>query len=453
MPWGKFKLSELKLDQQNIRTGDQPDQRAAIQAIVADQENKIVNLALDLMDVGPSPGEPIWVTADPTEAGQNIVLEGNRRVAALKMLDNPLLASNTAYAAEFAEMAKEFATKPRRELDAQIFASREDAWPWIERRHLNSGSGVSLQPWKSLAIERHKLGGGGSIRRSLLVLNYLDDGTNAFEEVGAIINAKSTTVDRVLNAPAMTDALGIHISRKDRTIKFSDGDEIAGRRLLRDLITTMAKPDFRFSTIRDESDRDAFVRGFADPSKPRGGSTNAQPRAEAEKVSGSNRKRLTEPARATLAPKTGQRTFNVSGKRLNKLYGECRKIVLAGNENGAALLLRVFIELSSEAFLLEKKTPLPPNLAVKKGKTDWGEVGVTLADKVNAVMPQIETSSRATMELKKTRVALANSHASGSLDTLHSYFHNLDMTPSIPDLRDAWDAWENYLRLLHQARN
>jgi hypothetical protein len=100
MPWGTFKLSELKLDEHNIRTGEQPDQRACFHAIISDQleGNKLVNLALDLIDRGPSPGEPIWVTADPANAGQSIVLEGNRRVAALKMLDNPTLAAGTEMA-------------------------------------------------------------------------------------------------------------------------------------------------------------------------------------------------------------------------------------------------------------------------------------------------------------------------------------------------------------------
>lgn len=457
MPWGNFKLSQLKLDQQNIRTGNQPDQRAAIRALVEDQKQMLVNLALDLMDVGPSPGEPIWVTADPDDAGQFIVLEGNRRVTALKMLDNPLLAAETDYSTEFAAMAKEFVLKPRRELEAQIFASREDAWPWIERRHMSAASGVGLQPWKSLALERHKLGGGGSIRRSLLVLNYLDDGSNAFQEVGAIINAKSTTVDRVLNAPAMVDALGIHISRKDRTVQFANADEIAGRRLLRDLITAMAKPEFRFSTIRDDTDRDTFVRRFAGgaargsgPPDTTGGAGMAVS-GGTDRPAGAGRKRLIEPIRPTLAPK-GDRAFNVPGKRLNKLYSECRKISLLGNENAAALLLRVFIELSSEAFLVETNTPLPVAITVKKGKTDWCEIGVTLNDKITAVLPLIDTTPRTKMQLKDARVALANSHKAGSIDTLHSYFHNLDVSPDGPSLRAAWDTWENYLRLLHAAR-
>lgn len=234
MPWGEFKLSELRLDQQNVRTGPQPDQRAALHALITDQGNKLVNLALDLLDYGPSPGEPIWVTADPSAVGQYIMLEGNRRVASFKMLETPSLAADTEVATAFERMAKDFATKPRRKLEAQVFGSREDAVPWIQRRHMSAASGVGLQRWRTLAKERLRADSAGRLSRSILVLDYLDDDTDEFGDVGDVINAKATTVDRVLNAPAMRDALGVNIDRTARTVTFENGDEIAGRRLLRD---------------------------------------------------------------------------------------------------------------------------------------------------------------------------------------------------------------------------
>ena len=444
MPWGKFKLSQLKLDQQNIRTGPQPDQRAAMKALATDkgqsQPRKLVNLAQDLMDLGPSPGEPIWVTADPDDQGQFIVLEGNRRVCALKMLDSPSLAADTEVAAAFADLAKVFRKKPRRELEAQIFASREDARPWIERRHMSAESGVALQPWSSLAIATQRAQQGKSPRRSLLVLNYLDDGTPEYAEAAAVINAKATTVDRVLNSPALREALGVEIDRRQGTVTFENGNEVAGRRLLRNIITAMAAPDFTFSRVRDTGDRDNFIRRFAGGAVP--AQTTATP-AVAPK------KRLTAPLRPTLAPKNGPLTFNVKGPRLNKLYRECRKLKIADNENAAALLLRVFIELSSEALLLEKNVPIP---AKRAGKTDWSEIGITLIDKINTVMPLIDVTVRTKQQLKGARVALATTHASGSIDTLHAYFHNLEMTLDVASIRAAWDTWENYLRLLHAQR-
>ena len=142
----------------------------------------------------------------------------------------------------------------------------------------------------------------------------------------------------------------------------------------------------------------------------------------------------------------------VPGTRLNRIYRECRETGLAGNENAAALLLRVFIELSTDAYLFEKKVPLPAKLTAK-GRSDWAEYGVTLDDKIRAVMAEVDTTARTKKLLKSARVALANAHGHGSIDTLHAYFHNLDMNPDVPGLRHGWDTWEHYLALVHAARS
>lgn len=456
MSWGTFRLSELNLDLQNVRIGAQPDQRAAIRALISDQKQKLVNLAIDLLDIGPSPGEPIWTTPDPDNPSRQIVLEGNRRVCALKLLENPRLADDTEVAVAFTRLAKDFAEKPIRKLDAALFPSREAAKPFIDRRHMGADSGVGLQRWRSLAKERAKPGWSGRVRRSLLLLDYLDDGTEEFGVLGNIIEDKSTSVDRVLNNPEMKEILGVNIDPKTKTVTFENGDEISGRRLLRDLIAEFAKPDFKFSQIRDKSDRVSFIRTFADRSvkrstKPASAAPEVRPAAVPAREKGSAARRLTERTRATLAPSSGERTIpNVKGGRLNQIYRECRKLQLEGNENSAALLVRLFLELSSEAFLIENSIALPARHLGKK--TDWSEFGITLEEKINSVMPIIDTSPRTKNKLKQARVALANKHSHGSIDTLHAYIHNLEITPSAPALRDAWDTWENYLKLLHGAR-
>lgn len=143
--WETFKLSELRLDQRNYRTGASATQRDAISLIIDDQKGKLVNLAEDILAVGLSPGEPIWVTRDTDAPGKYVVVEGNRRVAALKILENPTLADGTVIEKPFATLAKQYAEQPIRELEARVFASREDALPWQRRRHMTNVSGVGIQ--------------------------------------------------------------------------------------------------------------------------------------------------------------------------------------------------------------------------------------------------------------------------------------------------------------------
>ena len=464
MPWGTFKLSELNLDLENVRIGSSAeplrDQRAAIRALIEDQKHKLVNLAIDLLDYGPSPGEPIWVTTDSRDPVRQVVLEGNRRVCALKLMDNPRLADQTEVSPQFADLAKQFANKPIRTLEAALFPTRQAAQHFIDLRHMRGRDGVGLEKWRSLAKERAQPGWSGRVRRSLFTLDYLDDDTDEFGDVGEVIEAKSTTVDRVLNNPAMRNVLGINIDPKTRAITFENGDEIAGRRLLRDLIGEMAKPEFGFSQVRDKEDRERFIGRFADrsvkrdggpPSSPPMSPLPSSPAGPSGTVVPFRPSPLATAARATLAPGGSKRIVKVTGDRLKRLYRECCSIKLEGNENAAALLLRVFLELSSEALLNEKSVPLPSKAAGRRLK-DWSEHGIYLREKINAVLTLIDPTGK-DKKLQRARTATdVNSHATGSITTLHGYFHNVHMTPTQTALREAWDTWDDYLRLLHAAR-
>jgi hypothetical protein len=452
MERGEFGLGELNLDKQNIRTrrlGPPTNQRECFHALLKDQKQKLVTLARDLLAVGPSPVEPIWVTKDTDEPGQYIVLEGNRRVAALKMMKNPLLADGTPQAEAFSNLSKEFAELPEKKLIAEVFESREEAKPWIERRHMPETSGVGVQKWHSLTVRMERRDAGDPPTPSLAALEFLDDGSPEFAAVSETILAKSTTVDRVLKSPALKEVLGVTIDKKSGDISFENGNEETGRALLKNVIGGMAEDDFTFSTVRDSDDRKAFLSRFSGQAVKKAAGTSKGDAGKSATTPA--RAKRAERTRSTLAPGGGDHTIAyVKGTRLSKIYKECRKLGLMNNENAAALLVRVFIELSSEAFLIDKKIALPAKYSGKK--TDWADIGITLDDKIRAVMSVVDVTSRTNKQLKQARIALSNKDAHGSIDTLHAYFHNLEVTPSIPALRDAWDTWENYLRLLHAAR-
>ena len=111
-----FKLSELRLDENNYRTGPVSGQRAAIHAIIADQGQKLVNLGKDILEMGGlSPGEPLWVYREDS-SGTYVVVEGNRRITALKLMDNPLLADGTIVERDFRALSSRFAGHPIREI-------------------------------------------------------------------------------------------------------------------------------------------------------------------------------------------------------------------------------------------------------------------------------------------------------------------------------------------------
>jgi hypothetical protein len=83
-------LANLLVDLINPRHNQQPSQREAISTIAFDQGMKLVNLGEDIIARGLSLNDfPMVTPAD--EEGMYVVLEGNRRVAAMKLITSPSL--------------------------------------------------------------------------------------------------------------------------------------------------------------------------------------------------------------------------------------------------------------------------------------------------------------------------------------------------------------------------
>ena len=62
-----------------------------MQRIIEDQDTKLANLAESIAEEGLNPMDRLLVIKSIQRAGRYMVLEGNRRAAALKILRNPTI--------------------------------------------------------------------------------------------------------------------------------------------------------------------------------------------------------------------------------------------------------------------------------------------------------------------------------------------------------------------------
>ena len=131
-------LSNLLLDGQNPRLEIQDSQREALHAMAIVQAEKLFKLAKDIVDYGINPTERPIVLPIEGDKKRYIVLEGNRRVAALKILSTPHLISDAvspSLAKRFKQLSERFQQSPIDSLDCLIVDSREEADHWITLRH------------------------------------------------------------------------------------------------------------------------------------------------------------------------------------------------------------------------------------------------------------------------------------------------------------------------------
>ncbi|MCE2435083.1 MAG: ParB N-terminal domain-containing protein [Candidatus Latescibacteria bacterium] len=133
------------------------------------------------------PGEAIVVT--PSKDGKYTVLEGNRRLAALRLLQNPGEAGNIRSITR----AEEEATYRPTEIPVHVVDSREEALQYLGFRHI---SGV--QRWEPLAKARYL---------KLLFDQTSGEPEDRYVEVAREIGSRSNAVRRNLDALAAYEAI------------------------------------------------------------------------------------------------------------------------------------------------------------------------------------------------------------------------------------------------------
>ncbi len=86
-------VTQLRLDTQNPRLpGIEHNQGDTVRAMVEAQQNKVIALARHIVNNGPNPASLSIVMPSEEGEGKYDVLDGNRRVAALRLLEDPSLA-------------------------------------------------------------------------------------------------------------------------------------------------------------------------------------------------------------------------------------------------------------------------------------------------------------------------------------------------------------------------
>ena len=140
-----MKVSDLTFDLKNPRLPefDLTDNATETEVI------KVLWEAMDVREVVMSIAASGFYSYEPLivaqEGGQNIVIEGNRRLAAVKILLNPVLAENLKDLPVITEDAK----KALQELPT-VRGTREDAWRYLGFKHVNGPA-----KWSSYAKSRY----------------------------------------------------------------------------------------------------------------------------------------------------------------------------------------------------------------------------------------------------------------------------------------------------------
>jgi len=432
-------LARLRLNHENDRHGPLPSEPECIQWLLTHHRTHMINLAKNIAEHGLSPIESILVLpAGEEAAGDYAVWEGNRRVAALKLLDDPNRCHDTKDKQRFSDIRNKAKVTIPQEVECTVAPSIEEAERLIELRHQGPQDGIGTVPWDAKQKSRHqqRLGKRGRYAFSQQVLDAITDKLDGeLREKTQVKDFPISTLDRILNSTYARDFLGLsteggaplRLLEEKETLKglskilrdIAEGmpvRKVYNNDLIRDYLGTFDKKDVPDSRKRLPDPTPLSTHGKATPGLAKRGHGRALAH---------ERKKLIPPSVSYAIP----------DNRVNRIYHELRRLDVDTFRNAVAVLFRVFMELSVELYL-EKH-------GIKFNAHD------KLAQKTSRVVEDLKTQGWLDRQGSKgISSAISSKHNPHSVDTFHAYIHNRRFQPTPTDLNTAWDNLQPFFDAL-----
>lgn len=200
----EIEIAELFLDSDNPRHKPVEDESEAIRMLC--ENEKVFELAADIAQFGLSPLERFAVipAQGSKDSGPYIVMEGNRRLCALKLLADP----DSAPSGLVDRFRTIGASRAIEKVPAILFADKDSARLWLERLHSGEFDGRGRKPWTS--EQKARFMGGGRHGRAQRILDFAQTKGWITEEERI---GKLSVVDRWISNPVFREFLGLDFAK------------------------------------------------------------------------------------------------------------------------------------------------------------------------------------------------------------------------------------------------
>lgn len=429
-------ITNLSISTDNPRFEIVENQREAISRMIEDQPIKLIKLAKDIIEFGLNPSKSICVTPNPLEDDHYVVLEGNRRITVLKILSNPNIVDgrHIAFMKRLKKLSETFIKNPINEVTCAVFSSSETALKWIELEHTGENDGIGVVSWDAQQKARFDKRVKGTTPLALQALELLQHSEFTPKKIKENLpDLTISNLERLLADPDVRDVLGVELQDRNLYSEIEEKEVLKG---LSKIASDFLFNDFTVYDIDKKKDRKTYLESFSRSDIP-----NKLKRSDGpwHLISEPSSKILVDKKRKVKStPVSYERKMliprdcimNIPQKRMNAIYRELKDLEVDEFVNATAVLFRVFVELSVDCLIAEKR-----------GKVFQGIKKMTpLKEKIEKVIKYFEDGNLLSPEeLKPIKVATQNSHSIFAIDTFNAYVHNRNLNPISKDLKVTWD--------------
>ncbi len=450
-------IKNLFLWDENARFPDKyfnKTEKELIEYFVSKKDFKITELADDMVSEFDLPQLEKLVIYELS--GKKIVLEGNRRLAVYKLLDNPELTDNVKLKNKFQALKTRAKINSDFKLECLITENKDQGFRYIDRKHLRGNNEVS---WGDNERAHHNARRGNASQKELLKvaitkrMKDLDFSEELKEQV--LGHGFVTTFWRLVEQNPAWSFFGFNLNTNgDLEIKDKDFD----KKLKVIIFDVLQKGNFNdklFSRLNtkeiknylEQISNNDYKRVEEELKKQT--KTNLFGKNTTDIIpTGSNNNRSTPKSslRSYLIPKTCVLKINYKETKINNIYCELKNDLLINDSNNAVpnavgVLFRVFLEISLDYY-------------AKMNSHGFKKLD-TINQKISWVVKSLEGKK---YEKKKfnniNKVGSATGQKSYlSIENFHEYVHSTTTQPSSSELKSKWDNLQEFFELLWEDLN
>ncbi|MDD2484285.1 MAG: hypothetical protein PHQ50_04620 [Eubacteriales bacterium] len=448
-------LSAIRLYLDNPRLSKSESEQEALLKVVEDQKRKLVLLAKDIAKYNLSGLDVIAVFPDE-EAGFYRVAEGNRRIAALKLLQNPSLIEK-----EYASISRDIANIENREaldfehINVNVFPSESDEslLHFLEIRHLGERGGIGIVKWDAMQQGRFDYRVYG--KENLVI--FLDDlerkGTLTKEEIEGVTK---TNWERILRPIGLEF---LHLVKDGGTYKVKDGFEEEFKEKMKLVASALYKKTV--GVVYSQSEIEAFFSqmqaqylGESIPAEDPvvqtsfqkmqpsaaplfAGVSDAKAVAVFDKPNGSPASQKMPKDIFKDCPTVIPAAFRIQSRnhRITSIIQELKNLPVEDYPNACGCLLRALLELSAKEYLERNQNPRTVN---------GDATTIEFKDAIFAAKDDLVTKHKLTPD--EGRAIKAETEKGGARQLFNGYMHNTEAYPSSKVIKEIFQVYQKFLR-------
>jgi len=434
-------LTQLLVNTENYRFDTVASQKEAINEMIDNQNEKLYKLAEDIVNNGLNPNDPIQISRSHHDNTKFNVLEGNRRIICLKLLNNPDLIEDPKYSflkKKFKKLNVENKDRIIKDINCNVYEDPSEADKWIKLKHTGQNNGIGTVDWDAQQIQRFEEKVEKKSSAALQVINLLNKSNDTSDHIKSNLrNLKITNLDRLISDPEVRRFLGIEIVNNVIQSEIEEKEVIKG---LNYVIKDLLDPNFKVKNIYTKDDREDYIKRIPESSKPNLKQRSKKPwdflnsSREISKTSKIKKIIVNPKERKNLIPRSCK--LRINNPRINSIYYELQKIDVKKFTNAAAVMLRVFVELSLDCY-------------IDSNNLKNVDINSKLLKKVDGVAKDLELNNHADKYIcKGIRNSAYNKNDLLGIETWNAYVHNPRFSPTNVNLLVTWDNIQSFIEKL-----